>query len=153
MNQTSKNAGWWILQTQKSIFLPIIGHLCQVTIHCRFYICILNPQAEAFASQSDRAELQGGTKSCSPCAVSSKSSSVLAAPPLCNPLLHLQQGWCHSPAQLLISPTFSQLLAKAVSQMKPVCAAYDRILAIERLHTLTAEQMSALTLTNHAGEE
>lgn len=41
-------------------------------------------------------------------------------------------------AEFFISPIFSLPLAKAVSQMKPVCTAYDRILAIERLHTLTA---------------
>lgn len=41
-------------------------------------------------------------------------------------------------AEFFISPKFSQPLAKAVNQMKPVCAAYDRILAFERLHALTA---------------
>lgn len=41
-------------------------------------------------------------------------------------------------AEFFISPIFSQLLAEAVNQMQPVFAAYDRILAIERLHTLTA---------------
>lgn len=41
-------------------------------------------------------------------------------------------------AEFFISPTFSQLLAKAANQIKPVCPACDRILAIERLHTLTA---------------
>lgn len=41
-------------------------------------------------------------------------------------------------AEFFISPIFSQLLAKAVNQIKLVCTACDRILAIERLHTLTA---------------
>lgn len=45
---------------------------------------------------------------------------------------------CKLVAEFFISPIFSLLLAKAVNQIKLVCTAYDRILAIERLHTLTA---------------
>lgn len=85
-------------------------------------------------------------KELQPMCCEQQSRSLLAAPPLCNALLLCSRA---ASSSLLTAPTFSQLLGKAVSQMKPVCAAYDRILAIERLHTLTAEQMSALTLTNH----
>lgn len=144
MNQSPKNVGWWILQTQKIIFssrcwssLPSSNSL---QILC---ICTLNPQTESSTLQSNRPQsCRVGQRATSQYVVSNKVQIFVSSTIFCAiSLLHSAAGQApvsQPGAEFFISPIFSQPLAEAVNQMKPVCAAYDRILAIERLHTLTA---------------
>lgn len=144
MNQTPKNVGWWILQTQKINFsshywssLPSSNSLQTLCI------CTLNPQTEAFTLQSNRPQsCRVGQRATSQYVVSNKVQIFVSSTIFCAiSLFHSAAGQApvsQAGAEFFISPIFSQLLAEAVNQMKPVCSAYDRILAIERLHTLTA---------------